>query len=31
MQIRIDLQKEFGDLRQRIIDYAFLAVEKNRA
>lgn len=31
MQIHIDLQKEFGDLRQRIIDYAFLAVEKNRA
>ncbi|WP_297215405.1 hypothetical protein [uncultured Desulfovibrio sp.] len=30
-QIRIDLQKEFGDLRKRIVDYAFLAVEKNRA
>lgn len=30
-QIKIDLQKEFGDLRQRIVDYAFLAVERNRA
>lgn len=28
-QIRIDLQKEFGNLRQRIVDYAFLPVEKN--
>ena len=30
MQIRIDLQKEFGELRQRIVDYAFLSVEKTR-
>lgn len=28
MQIRIDLEKEFGKLRQRIVDYAFLSVEK---
>lgn len=27
-QVRIDLQKEFGSLRQRIVDYAFAAVEK---
>ena len=30
MQIRIDLEKEFGQLRQRIVDYAFLSVEKTR-
>ena len=30
MQIRIDLEKEFGKLRQRIVDYAFLSVEKTR-
>ena len=27
-QIRIDLQKEFGNLRQRIVDYAFSSAEK---
>lgn len=30
MQIRIDLQKEFGELRERIVNYAFLSVEKTR-
>lgn len=30
-QIRLDLQKEFGELRQRIVDYAFSPVEKIRA
>ena len=29
-QIRIDLQKEFGELRQRIVEYAFSPVEKSR-
>lgn len=29
-QIRIDLQKEFGTLRQCIVEYAFRSVEKGR-
>lgn len=29
-QIRIDLQKEFGSLRDKIIDYAFQSVEVRR-
>lgn len=27
-QIRIDLQKEFGELRNKIVEYAFFPVEK---
>ncbi len=30
-QIRLDLQKEFGELRQTIVTYAFSPVEKARA
>ena len=30
-QIRLDLQKEFGELRQAIVTYAFSPVEKVRA
>ena len=30
-QIRLDLQKEFGELRQSIVTYAFSPVEKARA
>lgn len=30
-QIRLDLQKEFGELRQAIVAYAFSPVEKARA